>query len=131
MVAASTAKLLSTSGQSNVPLLLVCDRTFCNLIATAQRLVGGWSGPAIRMLMPFWNTNVAADFQAAKCPKVVANDPADAIIADPSSLRSGLAISSELLCNTKQRNMNYVGLIWNAPLSHRMAEWENIGLYGS
>jgi len=134
MVAASTAKILSSrtvhSGPSNnstPEILLVCDRTFCNLIATAQRLVGGWSGPAIRMLVPFWNTNVAADFQAAQCPKVVANDPADAIIVDPSSLRSGLAVASEL----QIRNSFIIGTPWDAPVSHRMAEWENVGLYGT
>lgn len=134
MVAASTARNLSsrtvhsgTSNNSTPEILLVCDRTFCNLIATAQRLVGGWSGPAIRMLVPFWNTNVAADFQAVQCPKVVANDPADAIIADPSSLRSGLAVASEL----QVRNSFIIGTPWDAPVSHRMAEWENVGLYES
>lgn len=57
--------------------LLICDRTFCNLEAVAQRLVGGWTGYAIRTLTLFsWSTDVAGDFLAANCPKVVCNDSA-------------------------------------------------------
>ena len=62
--------------------LLICDRTFCNLPAVAQRLLGRWSGTAVQMLEPFWNTDVAADYLAVTCPKVVANDAADMIGVD-------------------------------------------------
>jgi hypothetical protein len=84
------------------------------------------------MLMPFWNTNDASDFLAARCPKIVANDLADAIISDPSSLRSGLAVYYELLSTAKKHryNIDDVGLIWDAPVFHQMSEWENIGIYG-
>ena len=109
------------------PALLLCDRSFCNLEAVAERLVGGWSGRAIRILTPFWNTDVAGDFMAARCPKIVANDAADAIIADPSALKSGLAISREL-----QKGVTWgVSRMSTAPFRYRMADWENVGVVES
>ena len=80
MAAAGAARVLTaaaTSAAATAPpppcaIRLVCDRTFCNLEAVAQRLVGHWTGPAIRLLTPGWSTDVAADFQAAHCPKVCA-----------------------------------------------------------
>lgn len=104
--------------------LLICDRTFCNLEAVAQRLVGGWSGYAIRALAPLWSTDVTGDFLAAECPKIVANDAADAIIADSASLKSGIALWKELrrgLASTK-----HIGWIQETPLQYRMADWENV-----
>ena len=101
MAAAGAARALShssnaTTSSGNVSLL-ICDRTFCNLEAVAQRLVGSWTGNAIRLLtFKSWNTDVVSDFLAAKCPKVVANDAADEIIHDYSSLKSGLSFASEL-----------------------------------
>jgi hypothetical protein len=81
MAAAGAARALtpvssskSTSTNGNVSLL-ICDRTFCNLEAVAQRLVGSWTGTAIRLFtLNSWNTDVVGDFLAAKCPKIVAND---------------------------------------------------------
>lgn len=105
--------------------LLICDRTFCNLEAVAQRLVGGWTGYAIRTLTLFsWSTDVAGDFLAAACPKVVANDAADAMISDEASLRSGIALWKEIhrgIATTK-------GIAWQkeVPLQYRMAEFENV-----
>ena len=78
------------------------------------------------MLVPFWNTDVAQDFQNAKCPKVVANDAADAIIADASSLRSGLAVARELFAGKTAS----VGTLWEPPVEYRMAEWEGAGVNG-
>jgi len=104
--------------------LLVCDRTFCNLEAVAQRLVGGWSGYAIRALAPFWSTDVTGDFLAASCPKVIATDAADAIIADAASLKSGVALWKEIrrgVSTTKD-----IGWIVEMPLQYRMADWENV-----
>ena len=106
------------------PSLLICDRSFCNLEAVAERLVGGWSGKAIRMLTPLWNTDVAGDFMAARCPKIVANDAADSIIADASALKSGLAVARELRkCATWG-----VSRMSSAPVQYRMADWENVGV---
>jgi len=132
MAAASTANELCTKANNNnktciVPSLLICDRTFCNLEATAQRLVGGWAGPAIRLLTPFWNTDVARDFLNTTCPKVVANDGCDIIIADVSSLRSGVALAREFHSNDTHR----VGWICDAPIEHRMSDWENVGVMKS
>ena len=45
MAAAGAAKALTATSSSqhpNVSTILVCDRTFCNLEAVAQRLVGRW-----------------------------------------------------------------------------------------
>lgn len=106
------------------PSLLICDRSFCNLEAVAERLVGGWSGKAIRMLTPLWNTDVAGDFMAARCPKIVANDAADSIIADASALKSGLAVAREI-----RKSATWgVSRVSSAPVQYRMADWENVGV---
>jgi len=125
VAASGTArKLTEKSHLKDKVSLLICDRTFCNLEAVAQRLIGGWSGYAIRMLTPFWSTDVVGDFLAATCPKVVANDAADAIIADSSSLKSGISFWKEI----KRSSSSTKGLGWmmDAPLHYRMADWENV-----
>jgi hypothetical protein len=108
--------------------LLICDRTFCNLEAVAQRLVGGWSGYAIRALAPFWSTDVAGDFLAATCPKVVANDSADVIISDSSSLKSGIAFWKEI--HRGAASTKGIGWVMEAPIQYRMADWENVCVNG-
>ena len=105
------------------PSLLLCDRSFTNLEGVAQRLVGSWTGPTIRTLVPLWSTDVARDFLASDCPKVVATDAADAIIADGSSLKSGMALSIEL----RRGNTHGVGWVREAPLEYRMSDWEDSG----
>ena len=129
-VAASGAarKLTESPFLKDKVVLLICDRTFCNLEAVAQRLVGSWSGYAIRTLAPFWSTDVAGDFLAANCAKVVANDAADAIIADASSLKSGISFWKEI-----QRGVastEGIGWMMEAPLEYRMADWENVCVNG-
>lgn len=127
MAASGAARVLSHLPVSKDKIkLLVCDRTFCNLEAVAQRLIGAWTGPAIRALTFYvWNTDVAGDFLASACPKVVANDAADAIIADPGSLRGGIAIWKEL-----RREISTSGVGWSmeTPLDYRMADFENKGI---
>ena len=124
MAAAGTARHLTQSHSfGNKLSLLICDRTFCNLEAIAQRLVGGWTGYAIRCLTPFWNTDVAGDYLAATCPKVLASDAADVIISEASSLKSGVALWKELhrgIATTKG-----IGWIPETPLQYRMADWED------
>ncbi|KAL7508514.1 hypothetical protein ACHAXN_005842 [Cyclotella atomus] len=122
---ASTIKATPTNGTVS---LLICDRTFCNLEAVAQRLVGSWTGNAIRLLtLQSWNTDVVSDFLAAKCPKVVANDAADEIIHDYSSLKSGLAFAAELT-----RGMtNGIGWMMSAPMEYRLADLENVSVSNS
>ena len=126
VAASGTARKLSHLPAARAKLsLLICDRTFCNLEAVAQRLVGGWTGYAIRTLTLFsWSTDVAGDFLAAACPKVVANDAADAMISDEASLKSGIALWKEIhrgIATTK-------GIAWQkeVPLQYRMAEFENV-----
>ena len=130
VAASGTAKKLTESPflKDNVALL-ICDRTFCNLEAVAQRLVGSWSGYAIRVLAPLWSTDVAGDFLAANCSKVVANDCADAIIADASSLKSGIAYWNEIGRGLAQTNG--VGWMLESPLEYRMADWENVSVNGT
>jgi hypothetical protein len=123
VAAAGTARYLSQSALRNKLSLLICDRTFCNLEAIAQRLVGHWTGYAIRALTPMWNTDVAGDFLAVTCPKVVASDAADVIISEASSLKSGIALWKELhrgIAATKG-----IGWVPETPLQYRMADWEN------
>ena len=128
MAAASAASTLSlnASNSANPILLLVCDRTFCNLEAVAQRLVGKWTANAIRLLAPFWNTDVAGNFLSSTCPcKIVATDTTDAIIADASSLKSGISVSIEL-SGHKSKDVCWMRDI---PRDFRMAEWENVGIW--
>lgn len=129
-VAASAAarKLTESPVLKGKVSLLICDRTFCNLEAVAQRLVGGWSGYAIRALAPLWSTDVAGDFLAADCPKVVATDSADQIIADPSSLKSGIGFWKEV--HRGASSTKGVGWMMDAPLQYRMADWENVCVNG-
>lgn len=126
VAASGTARRLSQlPSVRNKLSLLICDRTFVNLEAVAQRLVGGWTGYAIRTLTLFsWSTDVAGDFLAASCPKVVANDAADAMISDEASLKSGIALWKEIhrgIATTK-------GIAWQkeVPLQYRMAEFDNV-----
>ena len=128
VAASGTAHELTSSAFKEKVALLICDRTFCNLEAVAQRLVGGWSGYAIRMLAPLWSTDVAGDFIAATCPKVVANDCADAIISDSSSLKSGVAFWKEI-CRGAAPTKG-IGWKMEAPLQYRMANWENVCVNG-
>ncbi|GFH45976.1 hypothetical protein CTEN210_02450 [Chaetoceros tenuissimus] len=109
------------------PNLLLCDRTFCNLNATAFRLVGSWTSYIIPLVTPFWNTNVAGDFMAARCKKIVAQDAADAIIHDSSSLKKGIATAKEFT-NGMTKNLGTFGEI---PLTYRMAEFENASVIKS
>ena len=128
MAAAGAARALTAiTGVPKVSALLICDRTFCNLEAVAQRLVGKWTGPAIRLLTPMWSTDVAGDFLVARCPKVVAQDSADEIIHDYSSLKTGLSFAGEL---TKGLTKN-VGWIITSPLEYRVADMDNVSLVDS
>ena len=130
VAASGTARKLTEHHQwSDRVSLLLCDRTFCNLEAVAQRLVGNWSGYAIRMLAPFWSTDVVGDYLAASCPKVVATDAADAIIADSSSLKAGISFWKEI----QRSNSPTKGICWkmDAPLHYKMADWENSSVIGS
>ncbi|KAJ1428563.1 Alpha/Beta hydrolase protein, partial [Ochromonadaceae sp. CCMP2298] len=70
---------------------LVCDRTFASLDATAARLLGPWAGYGLKYCT-LWNTNVAADYLACTCPKVILQDPDDEIIANLASLKNGVAM---------------------------------------
>ena len=129
MAAAGAAKALTatTSSHPNVSTILVCDRTFCNLEAVAQRLVGRWTGNAIRLLTPAWSTDVARDFLAARCPKIVAQDSADEIIHDYSSLKSGLAFAGEL---TKGQTRK-VGWIMTPLMEYQIADLDNVSVTDS
>lgn len=118
-----------TNNPTKVVSLLVCDRTFCNLEAVAQRLIGSWTGYAIRVLTFFsqhrrWNTNVAQDFLTADCPKIVAQDAADSIIADAASLKSGIALWKELHPNSATAHSS-IAWMRHVPLRYRMADFEN------
>ena len=109
------------------PTMLFCDRTFCNLNATAYHLVGSWTGAVIPLLTPFWNTDVAGDFVAARCRKVVAQDAVDAIIHTAASLKKGIATAKELTRNVTKG----LGSLGDAPLTYRMADYEDVGVQAS
>ena len=125
MAAAYAARKLSaTTGKPKSSLILVCDRTFCNLEGVAQRLVGRWTANAIRLLTPGWSTDVARDFIAARCPKIVAQDCADEIIHDYSSLKSGVSFAGEMT----RGQTNNVGWMMSPPIEYRVADLDNVSI---
>lgn len=129
MAAAGAARGLTNMPSTREKVsLLVCDRTFCNLPAVAQRLVGNWTAPAISLLVPFWNTDVAADFLAATCPKIVAQDHSDNIIADSGSLKSGISLWKEI---RREASTKSVGWAMKAPTEYLTADWEDVGVLES
>lgn len=69
---------------------LVVDRSFSSLDNTAARLLGNWAGYGLRMGAG-WTTLAVPDFLRVQVPKLLMQDPEDEIIADPSSLRAGVA----------------------------------------
>lgn len=75
--------------------VLVVDRTFANLGAVSQYLVGGWTRHGLKMFT-CWQTDVCQNYLHATCPKLVCSDVDDQIIIDPGSLKSGLAANVEL-----------------------------------
>lgn len=110
------------------PSILICDRTFCNLVAVAQRMVGSWTGSVIPLLTPWWNTDVAADFLNARCKKVLAQDAADSIIHYSSSLKKGVSITKEI----KSLKTQHLSQFLEAPLTYRMSDHQDVGvLYSS
>ena len=58
---------------------------------------------------------------------VVAQDAADSIIADASSLKSGLSVAKEM----KKGATWGVARMATAPVEYRMADWENVGVIES
>lgn len=108
------------------PSILICDRTFCNLVAVAQRMVGSWTGSVIPMLT-WWNTDVAADFLNARCKKVLAQDAADSIIHYSSSLKKGISIIKEI----KSMRTEHLGNFLEAPLRYRMSDHQDVGVLHS
>lgn len=134
MAAAGAANVIShrqyldlESHPVSYPTLLIGDRTFCNLNATACRLVGDWTRFVIPLLTPFWDTNVAGDFTAARCRKLVAQDAADSIIHDSSSLKKGITTAQEYT----KRQTKGLGAIGQVPLPYKMAEYEDVGVQES
>lgn len=106
--------------------------SYCHCIGAMHSLftlnaAGSWTGPAIFALAPFWNLDVTGDFLSANCRKIVANDSADAIIADASSLKAGVSLSREIC---RGESTAKLGWMTEAPLTYRMADWENVGVNG-
>ena len=96
MAAARAAKALTAASSSqhpNVSTILPCDWTFCNLEAVAPEARGALGlGMPHASWMPAWSTDVARDSLVTRRPKIVAQDSADEIVHDYSSLKSGLAV---------------------------------------
>lgn len=95
----SIGGMVAAAGAARAPegliSLVVIDRSFSSLSAAAQRLMGAWTGPAIK-LFTGWTTNVPAWLHTAKCHKIIACDPRDAVISDAASTKAGVAIFAEL-----------------------------------
>ncbi len=91
MAAAGAAKALTAASSSqhpNASTILPCDRTFCNPEAVAPEARGALGlGMPHASWMPAWSTDVARDSLAARRPKIVAQDSADEIMHDYSSLK--------------------------------------------
>ncbi len=64
------------------------------------------------------------DFLAARCPKIVAQDSADEIIHEYSSLKSGLAFGGEL---TKGQTRK-IGWIMSPLMEYQIADLDNVSV---
>jgi len=69
--------------------LLVADRTFASLGATAASIYGNWSTHALNFCLA--RAESLDNFLAAQCYKVMVCDPKDQTISDLTSLRSSVA----------------------------------------
>lgn len=69
---------------------LICDRTFGSLSEVPKLSLGSWSATGLKFLFE-WDTDSVKDYYYANCYKVIAQDPHDEIINDPSSLKSMLS----------------------------------------
>eukprot|EP00820_Chromera_velia_P027178 Cvel_10834.t1-p1 / transcript=Cvel_10834.t1 / gene=Cvel_10834 / organism=Chromera_velia_CCMP2878 / gene_product=hypothetical protein / transcript_product=hypothetical protein / location=Cvel_scaffold663:1-5850(-) / protein_length=1099 / sequence_SO=supercontig / SO=protein_coding / is_pseudo=false len=69
---------------------LVADRTFGALSDAAWFMLGKWAGVALSLGASEWEN--VSNFVAARCYKVLTCDPRDAVIADPASLKCGVAL---------------------------------------
>lgn len=114
-VAASRAARLISPTQN---VTFVGDRTLGSLPAVAQRLVGSWTGPAIRLLAPLWDTNVTADALLLGPNAILATDAGDQIIHDAASVKSTVAQAHEFNLYGKSA---YIGDVVEEPLEYRMA----------
>ena len=74
---------------------LVCDRTFGTLAGVAASLAPAWATRALRVLTA-WRVDNVENFLAAKCYKVCANDPCDAIVKRKCALTALVAAHVEL-----------------------------------
>ncbi len=71
---------------------LICDRTFGSLSEVPKLSLGNWSATGLKFLFE-WDTDSIKDYYYSNCYKVIAQDPHDEIINDPSSLKSMLSTS--------------------------------------
>mmetsp|Transcript_18532 Transcript_18532/g.41027 ORF Transcript_18532/g.41027 Transcript_18532/m.41027 type:complete len:994 (+) Transcript_18532:95-3076(+) len=72
--------------------LLIADRTFASLQATASSIYGTWAAYGLRFV--FASGPNFKNYESATCYKVVVSDPKDATIPDVISLRSRAAIAA-------------------------------------
>lgn len=82
----------SESKEVNV---MIADRTFSNVPALAQRMIAGWAGTVVKVLMQ-WETDNCGNYLSASCAKLLCSDSGDEIIVDGASLKSGVALHLEL-----------------------------------
>eukprot|EP01029_Cantina_marsupialis_P021152 TRINITY_DN502_c0_g1_i1.p1 TRINITY_DN502_c0_g1~~TRINITY_DN502_c0_g1_i1.p1 ORF type:complete len:1509 (+),score=414.87 TRINITY_DN502_c0_g1_i1:88-4614(+) len=87
--------------------VLIADRTFASLRAIASHLFGSWAGWTMENLMN-WSASVINDYIAFKGPKLAIYDPADEIICEPASLKTGIArrlfqLSHHSVCMSSRR----------------------------
>ena len=79
-------------GDDGETALAVLDRNFASLPLTAERMVGWWAGPGMRLLLPRWGLDNAVVYLASPVPRLCLADPAgDSIIAWRAALAASVA----------------------------------------
>lgn len=70
-----------------------CDRTFFDLSEVAQYMMGKWAKYGMRAVTFWGGLDSTSDFIYSNCYKVLGQDPADEIINDNASLKTGISLA--------------------------------------
>ena len=87
--------------------VLIADRTFGSLSATAHYILAPWAGRVLSKILG-WDGNNTQSYLKYSGMKIVCNDTHDTIIHDMASLKTSIANSVELGCDHCGRDLEIV-----------------------
>jgi hypothetical protein len=104
-------------GRSGLVDFLMIDRSFSDLLVIPRQ--SGRALPLLLQALTLWqNPECSKDFLFSNCYKVLSCDPHDEVVADPCSLKTGLAM--EILKNELEL-MQYEKALSNTSLGYQKA----------